>query len=337
MLRSLRYVSDTSPGIHRLRCGKGFRYRDAEGRAVRDSATLERIRSLAIPPAYENVWICASAHGHLQASGRDARGRKQYRYHPQWRQQRDARKFERLVDFGKAQPRLHRRLRRDLSRSGFPREKVLAIVVTVMATTLMRVGNRAYTRDNGSYGLTTLRSRHARLLRHGLRLQFQGKSGTLHEVDIEDRRLVRLLRAMHELPGQHLFQYLDEDGDSRPVESADVNDYLRDAMDGEFSAKDFRTWGATLAAFRELAAIPAPSGDETERELADICNEVVRTVAKLLGNTEAVCRKSYIDPCVFEGWRDGNLHKAAAKARGARQWETAALRYLVRAHRAAAK
>lgn len=325
----LLYVDDTMPGIRRKRCGRGFRYEHASGCCVRDRATLSRIHGLAIPPAYGDVWICVSPRGHLQATGRDARGRKQYRYHPDWRTCRDADKFDRLRAFGKALPRLRRRVREDLALPDLPREKALAALVTLMATTLMRIGNDEYARDNGSYGLTTLRNRHARFLRDGLRLQFKGKGGRVHEAGIADRRLVRVVRAMHELPGQRLFQYRDDDGTLRPLDSTDVNDYLRERMGGPFTAKDFRTWGATATAFRLLAATPVPDG-ATQREIAAVQKQVVDAVATMLGNTPAVCRKSYIDPRVFDGWEDGRLHRAAQGARGPRQWETATLRYLRR-------
>src|SRR5690554_2537585 len=331
----LLHVSDSQPGIRRLRCGRGFRYRDAEGAPVRDEATLQRIRALAIPPAYEDVWICASARGHLQATGRDARGRKQYRYHVRWRSSRDAGKFERLPAFADALPRLRRALRVDLARPGFPRDKVLAMVVLTLSTTLLRVGNDAYARDNGSYGLTTLRSRHARFQRGAPRLKFTGKGGKRHEVGIDDRRLAKMLRAMHQLPGQRLFQYRDHAGELQPVDSTMVNAYLQERMGAPFTAKDFRTWGATLAAFRLLAASP-PSAGASGRALAAMQQQVVAEVAALLGNTVTVCRKSYIDPCVFDGWQDGSLERAAARARGPRQWETAARRFLARAHRATA-
>lgn len=325
----LLYVDDSAPGIRRRRCGRGFRYDDAAGVCIRDEATLARIRALAIPPAYVDVWICASPRGHLQATGRDARGRKQYRYHPDWRSTRDADKFDRLLAFGKALPRLRRRLRIDLSLRGLPREKALAALVTIMATTLMRIGNDEYARDNGSYGLTTLRNRHAKFLRDGLHLQFKGKGGKTHDAGIDDRRLVKIVRAMHELPGQRLFQYRDDDGNLRPLDSSDANDYLRERMGGPFTAKDFRTWGATATAFRLLAATPVPE-DATKREIAGVERDVVDAVAEMLGNTPAVCRKSYIDPRVFDGWQDGRLHRAAQGARGPRQWEAATLRYLRR-------
>jgi DNA topoisomerase IB len=303
---------------------------------MRDAGTLERIHALAIPPAYTDVWICTSPHGHLQATGRDARGRKQYRYHAGWRSCRDAGKFDRLPAFADSLPRLRRRLRTDLAQPGFPRDKVLALVVLTLSRTLLRVGNDAYARDNGSYGLTTLRSRHARFPGGALRLKFTGKGGKQHDIGIEDRRLARMLRSMHQLPGQRLFQYRDDAGELQPVDSSMVNGYLQECMGAPFTAKDFRTWGATLAAFRLLAAAPAPE-DASERALAGLQQGVVAEVAAMLGNTVSVCRKSYIDPCVFEGWQDGTLERAAARATGARQWETAARRFLSRARRAAAR
>lgn len=330
----LRYVTDAEPGIRRLRCGRGFRYLDPEGRPVREAATLDRIRRLAIPPAYVDVWICISDRGHLQATGRDARGRKQYRYHPDWRSCRDCGKFDRLPAFADALPRLRRRLRPDLALPGFPREKVLALVVATLQATLLRVGNDAYARENRSYGLTTLRSRHARFTRAGPRLQFTGKGGKRHDVEIDDRRLARLLRAMHQLPGQRLFQYTGDDGDLHPIDSSMVNAYLRDCMGADFTAKDFRTWGATLTAFRLLAAAPPADGADAEPP-ATVRQRVLEDVAARLGNTVAVCRTSYVDPCVFAGWEDGRLARAARSARGPRQWEVAARGFLARAHRQA--
>ncbi|WP_374011918.1 DNA topoisomerase IB [Pseudoxanthomonas koreensis] len=329
----LHHVDDSIPGIARIRCGRGFRYVDADGAPVRDRATLERIRALAIPPAYRDVWICASPRGHLQATGVDARGRKQYRYHPQWRTRRDAHKFDRLVAFGAALPGLRRAVRADLARPGLPRGKVLAAVVRLMAATLLRVGNAEYARENGSFGLTTLRSRHARFRDGALHLQFPGKSGQVQEVDVRDRRLVRLVRRMHQLPGQALFQYRDADGNLQPLDSGAVNAYLREHMGEDFTAKDFRTWGATVAAYRLLAATALPE-PATAQALAQAEKQVVCAVAALLGNTPAVCRTSYIDPCVFAGWREGRLH--AGNAVGIRQCEAAARRFLARAHRARA-
>jgi DNA topoisomerase IB len=337
----LVYVSDEDPGLRRLRSGRGFRYVDADGRPVRDEATLARVRALAIPPAWRDVWICARPSGHLQATGRDARGRKQYRYHPRWRHVRDEEKFDRIVAFGAALPRLRRRMRTDLARAGLGREKVLAIVVAVMADTLVRVGNDEYVRGNGSYGLTTLRNRHIAFLRGGgARLRFRGKGGVAHEVELDDRRLARLVRRCQQLPGQHLFQYRDDAGELQPVDSDEVNEYLRLATDEDFTAKDFRTWGATLEALKLLAPLDVPvrkDGRHDERASARLCKEVVTQVACALSNTPAVCRKSYIDPAVFGAWEAGQLAPIAQRARGPRQWEQAALRVLRRARREAAR
>ena len=329
----LRYVSDAMPGLRREHAGDAVAYRDADGKPVRDAATLDRIRALAIPPAWTDVWICPHPRGHLQACGRDARGRKQYRYHPRWNAVRGNGKFDRVVAFGQSLPRLRRRLRRDLKAKGFPRDKVLAIVVAVLAETLVRVGNPEYQRSNRSYGLTTLRNRHVAFVRGGrARFRFRGKGGQDHDVVLDDARLVRLLRHCQQLPGQALFQYRDDDGNVVPVDSGQVNDYLRGATGAEFTAKDFRTWGGTLAAFQRLArtALPLQADGEPagERALAAIETSVVREVAAALGNTPAVCRRAYIDPAVFAGWREGRVQRAGASARGERQWEAAALRFL---------
>ena len=343
----LRYVSDVEPGITRMRTDAGFTYRDPQGAAVTDAATLERIHALAIPPAYSDVWICRQRNGHLQATGRDARGRKQYRYHPDWQQVRGDGKFDRITAFAEALPRLRRRLRRDLALPGFPRAKVQAIVVALLAATLVRVGNDEYARSNKSFGLTTLRNRHVAFLRGGrARLRFRGKGGQEHDIALDDARLARLLRRCQQLQGQALFQYRDDDGTLQPVDSGEINDYLHEAMGESFTAKDFRTWGGTLAAFQRFASTPLPdveNADATdaampsERALAAVQNAVIQDVARALGNTPAVCRKAYIDPAVFAGWRDGRLQRAAADARGSRQWEQAALRFLKRARREAAK
>lgn len=341
----LRHVSDLAPGLQRERRGGEFVYRDANGSAVRDATTLQRIRALAIPPAWTDVWICPQASGHLQASGRDARGRKQYRYHAQWSLQRGDGKFERVIAFAQSLPQLRRRLHRDLKLDGFPRDKVLAIVVSVLADTLVRVGNPEYARSNQSYGLTTLRNRHVAFLRGGrARFRFRGKGGQDHDIVLDDARLVKLLRHCQQLPGQALFQYRDDNGDVVPVDSGSVNDYLRDATGADFSAKDFRTWGGTLAAFQRFARTTLPyKADGTpagERALMSLQNAVVKEVAHALGNTPTVCRKSYIDPAVFAGWRDGAVQRAGASigkagARGERQWEAATLRFLRQAHNAA--
>jgi DNA topoisomerase IB len=333
----LVYVSDTAPGIRRQKKGEGFTYVDANGRTVDDEATLARIRSLAIPPAYTDVWICPDADGHLQATGRDAKGRKQYRYHADWAAVRGDGKFERVIAFGEALPKLRRRLSRDLAQPGFPRDKVVAIVVSVMARTLIRVGNDAYARSNKSFGLTTLRNRHVGFLRGGrAKFAFRGKSGLDHEIVLDDAQLVKLVKRCQQLPGQSLFQYLDDDGASQPVGSSQVNDYLREVLGEAFTAKDFRTWGGTLAAIERFAAIEVPQ-DASERALASIEKAVVAEVADVLGNTPSVCRKAYIDPAVFAGWRSGRLQALGAGTRGARNWERVALRFLREARRVTAK
>ncbi|MBV6799383.1 DNA topoisomerase IB [Xanthomonas euvesicatoria] len=324
----LTYVNDQQPGISRRKAGKSFSYRDADGQRIADADTLQRIRSLAVPPAYTDVWICAKPNGHLQATGRDARRRKQYRYHADWAQVRGEGKFERVIAFGTALPKLRRRLRRDLVLPGFPREKVLAIVVALLADTLVRVGNAEYARSNRSYGLTTLRNRHMEFLKGGrARLKFRGKSGQDHDIEVDDKQLVKLIRQCQQLPGQSLFQYRDDDGQLQPVDSGEVNDYLREAMGEDFTAKDFRTWGGTLAALQRLARLPLPERS-SERALKQVQNDVIREVADALGNTPSVCRKAYIDPCVFEGWRAGQLQAMATGVRGERQWEAATLKFL---------
>jgi DNA topoisomerase-1 len=333
----LVYVSDADPGITRKRAGKGFSYRQPNGEPVRDAATLDRIRALAVPPAYTDVWICRNARGHLQATGRDARRRKQYRYHAQWSATRGDGKFDRIVAFGKALPKLRRAVRRDLALPGWPRAKVLALVVAVMAETLVRVGNEGYARENKSFGLTTLRNRHAEFVSGGrARLHFRGKGGQEHDITLDDKRLAKLVRGVQQLPGQALFQYRDDEGNVRPVDSGEVNDYLRAAMGENFTAKDFRTWGGTLAAIQRLATTALPD-EPSERALKQLQNQVIQSVAEALGNTPAVCRKAYIDPCAFAGWRDGSLLRATGASRGERQWETATLKFLACAHRAQKK
>ncbi len=327
----LVYVPDSAPGIGRRRRGRGFAYQDADGARVSDAATLARIRALAIPPAWRDVWISARPNGHLQATGRDVRGRKQYRYHPDWASHRGSGKFERIVAFGEALPALRRRLRRDLALRGHPRDKVLAIVVAVMDDTLLRVGNVSYLRENRSYGLTTLRNRHVAFVRDGrAQLRFRGKSGQWHEAVIDDRRLVAAIRRCRELPGQSLFQYRDDEGHVVPVDSTAVNAYLHEVLGDDFTAKDFRTWGGTLAAIRALRQHPPAEGPTALRKVQAA---VAREVADCLGNTPAVCRSAYIDPVVFDGWREGRLQRFCMECRGERQWERAALAFLRRAHR----
>lgn len=328
----LVYVNDAQPGLRRVRHGRGFGYRDAAGRAVRDRAELARIRALAIPPAYTDVWICADPRGHLQATGRDARGRKQYRYHLRWRRYRDRGKFDRIVAFGERLPALRRRVRLDLARDGLPRAKLLALLVRLLDETLIRVGNDSYTRDNRSYGLTTLRERHVRAQRGRLRFSFRGKSGQAQEVALDDRRLVRIVRRVQQLPGQRLFQYVDDDGQRQPVDSGMVNEYLQAACgngdEREFSAKDFRTWGGTVHAARILAATPRPTKGG-ERARRRVLAEAVAKVAAMLGNTPAVCRGSYIHPRVIAGWMDGSLQRTITPvAAHPRQLERALLRFL---------
>ncbi len=338
----LRYVSDVEPGIRRVGSAADFEYRDPDGTPVTDLPTLERIRSLAIPPAYHDVWICLRRNGHLQATGRDARGRKQYRYHPRWQEVRGVGKFDRVIAFGEALPRLRRRLTRDLKLPGFPQGKVQAIVVALLAATLVRIGNDEYARSNKSFGLTTLRNRHVAFVRGGrVRLRFRGKGGLDHDIALDDARLARLIRCCQQLPGQALFQYRDDEGNVQPVDSGHINEYLREAMGGDFTAKDFRTWGGTLTAFHLLSTAPLPGvGDgahedkpPSERALAAAEKAVLAQVGRILGNTPAVCRKAYVDPVVFAGWRNGSLQRAAAGARGARQWERAALKFLKQARR----
>jgi len=306
----LIYVSCQEPGIRRVRVGKGFHYLTPANRRVSSASEIKRIESLAVPPAYENVWICTSPRGHLQATGYDARGRKQYRYHPQWRQVRDSAKFDRMVAFGEALPKLRRRLNRDLALPGLPRDKVLAAVVALLDTTRARIGNVEYARENRSFGLTTLRNRHVTFVNDGRAvLHFRGKSGVQHELRIDDKRIVRIVQRCLELPGHHLFQYVTDDGSRSPIDSAQVNDYLRDAMGDDFTAKDFRTWGATLHALMLLGQTPRDS-EASESALKREIAGVVKQVATELRNTPAVCRKSYINPLVFDKWRSGLIHEA---------------------------
>ena len=304
----LRYVKDSQPGIHRLKRGRGFVYVKGD-RIVRDPATIARIRRLAIPPAWRDVWICASADGHIQATGRDARGRKQYRYHPDWRAARDANKYHRMIAFGRALPRIRSRVARDLRRKGVPREKVLGAVVRLLDTTYLRVGNDEYRRHNGSHGITTLQDRHARF-RHGeVAFRFRGKAGKTHEVVVDDPRLARLVKRCQDLPGQELFQYLDDEGNVCDVGSADVNAYLREIAGDDFSAKDFRTWAGTVlaaVALREVQAIEPDAGSQRHVVRA------IERVAKELGNTPAVCRKCYVHPEVLEAYLDGEFVEAIA-------------------------
>jgi DNA topoisomerase IB len=303
----LLYVSDTEPGIRRKRRGSHFHYLGPNGRSVKAPRTLDRIRKLAIPPAYTDVWICREPRGHLQATGRDARQRKQYRYHAQWRETRDNGKFARMIEFGAQLPRLRRRLKQDLALPGLPKNKVLATIVRLLDETLLRVGNEEYARSNKSYGLTTLRDRHVKFLQDGRAFfSFKGKSGRTQELVLDDRRLGRIIRHCQQLPGQQLFQFVDDDDKRQPIDSGMVNDYLREAMGGNgegFTAKDFRTWGATVRAISFLACQTA-TGHVSDRAFNRCVASTATHVAEALGNTPAVCRKSYINPVVFEAWRE---------------------------------
>lgn len=298
----LRYVMDHLPGLGRRPGGKRFRYVDADGRPVRDPETLARIRALAIPPAWRDVWICPLPHGHLQATGRDARGRKQYRYHPHWRRVRDEVKYDRMLAFGQALPQIRQRVEAALQLPGLPREKVLATVVLLLQTTMMRIGNEEYARENKSFGLTTLRNRHVRIDGGAVEFRFRGKSGVQHAVRVQDRRLARIIRGTRELPGQDLFQYVDDDGALHSVGSADVNDYLRAISGEDYTAKDFRTWHGTLLAALALRETgPAGTAAEAKRNIV----RAIETVAGKLGNTPSVCRKCYVHPAVLEAYLEG--------------------------------
>jgi DNA topoisomerase-1 len=331
----LRYVSDEQPGIARRRAGKGFGYLDPKGLRITDEDVLTRIRALAIPPAYVDVWICMSANGHLQATGRDARARKQYRYHERWRTMRDHGKFDRVLEFGDALPKLRRRVRSDLAQAGLPEDKVLALIVRLLDETLIRIGNDRYARDNKSFGLTTLRSHHVRTHRGRLRFEFRGKSGQQRELELDDKRLAKIIHTMQQLPGQRLFQYLDEEGKRQPVDSEMVNDYLRHGSGGEFTAKDFRTWGGTVQAAGVLARTPLPDKGGN-RAMRSTLATAIKEVAAILGNTPAVCRASYIHPLIIAGWQDGSLQHvvSADAAHHPRQLEQLTLRYLRRRLRA---
>jgi DNA topoisomerase I len=300
----LHYVRDTGPGIRRRRSGKGFRYVDANGRAIRDRGELARIRSLAVPPAWTDVWICPLANGHLQATGRDAKGRKQHRYHPRWRAVRDETKYDRLIDFAKVLPAIRARTEKDLALPGLPRDKVLATVVRLLETTLIRVGNEEYARANRSFGLTTLRDSHVDISGSKLEFRFRGKSGREHVVGVQDRRLSRIVKRCQDVPGYQLFQYLDENGRRRSIESADVNDYLREITGASFTAKDFRTWaGTVLAAWALHARGAAGSARQATKNVA----RAIESVAERLGNTPAVCRKCYVHPVVVDAYVQGAL------------------------------
>jgi DNA topoisomerase I len=303
----LRYVSDAAPGIRRRRVRGSFRYVNPDGSPMRAREVLARIRALAIPPAWNDVWICPRDDGHLQATGRDARGRKQYRYHGRWREVRDETKYGRMIAFAKALPAIRRAVKRDLARRGLPREKVLAALVRLLETTFIRVGNEAYARENDSFGLTTLRERQVRVRGDTLTFRFRGKSGVEHDIALTDAQLARIVARMQDLPGQELFQYLDDDGETRSVESADVNAYLKSIAGDEFTSKDFRTWAGTVLCARALHRLAPPDSQAAgKRNVA----QAVESVARKLGNTKAVCRKCYIHPALIDSYLAGELNEA---------------------------
>jgi DNA topoisomerase-1 len=303
----LRYVNDGTAGITRERAGDSVRYLAADGAPIDDDATLARIKALAIPPAWTDVWICKQENGHLQATGRDAKGRKQYRYHARWRSLRDEVKYERMISFGKALPDIRRRVDEALRLPGLPREKVLATIVQLLQATMMRIGNEEYARTNKSFGLTTLRNRHVQVDGKAVQFRFRGKSGVFHDVTVEDKRLARIIDRIRDLPGQDLFQYLDDDGERHAIGSADVNDYLRDITGEDYTAKDFRTWSGTV-----LAALALREFEKFDSETQAKKNIVraIETVAERLGNTPSICRKCYVHPAVIESYLDGTILEA---------------------------
>ncbi|MEO7039533.1 MAG: DNA topoisomerase IB [Candidatus Elarobacter sp.] len=292
----LRYTTDMIPGIRRVKRRKGFTFVADGGEPIRDPKQIARIESLAIPPAYTDVWICPIANGHLQATGRDARGRKQYRYHKRWRAVRDETKFDRMVAFAKALPAIRAAIARDTAKQGMPREKILATVISLLAATAIRVGNEEYARDNDSYGLTTLQEQHATVRGETIRFHFRGKSGKEHDIAIKDKRLARIVKASQDLPGQNLFEYVGDDGEARPVRSEDVNEYLQEVAGDDFTAKDFRTWEATMICALELATVRVDAHGEAKAAVV----EAVKHVAERLGNTLAVCKNCYIHPGMIE-------------------------------------
>ncbi len=300
----LRYVTDAKPGIVRKPFRKKFRYFNPDGSTVNDQTVLARIKSLVIPPAWTDVWICPVANGHLQATGRDARKRKQSRYHPRWREVRDENKYDRMRAFGTTLPKIRQRVEEDISVPGLPREKVLATIVRLLETTFIRVGNEEYARENQSYGLTTMRDKHADISGSTVRFKFKGKSGKLHNIDLNDRRLARIVKQCQDIPGYELFQYVDDDGSHRSVDASDVNDYIQSITDQPFTAKDFRTWAGTVLActmLREFQAFDSQS--QAKKNIV----EAIKSVAGRLGNTPSVCRKCYVHPGVIETYMGGEM------------------------------
>lgn len=333
-LVGLCYVTDTDPGIQRQRVGEEFCYISVNGKRIKSAAELSRIKALIIPPAWTDVWICPLPHGHLQATGRDAKGRKQYRYHAHWRMVRSQTKFNRMIAFGEALPKIRKRTEEDLMLAGLPREKVLATVVRLLEITKIRVGNEEYAQTNESFGLTTMRDRHVDISGAKLQFKFRGKSGVEHEIELSDRRLAKIVKRCQDIPGQELFQYLDEDGQRQPVGSGDVNAYLHDITGLDFTAKDFRTWSGTALAAQELNELGL---SESQTEAKKNVTQAIKDVAQHLGNRPATCRKYYVHPAVVEAYMDGSLfetmqqasapHKAASPS-GLRSEEQAVLKIL---------
>ena len=310
----LRYVTDTRPGIRREMGTLGFKYIGVNGRVIRTKTEVTRLNKLAIPPAWTDVWICPDPRGHIQATGRDAKGRKQYRYHPKWRECRDENKYDRMIAFADALPKIRRRTNADLAKPGLPREKVLATVVQLLEKSLIRVGNDEYAKANRSFGLTTMRNKHVAVKGSKVKFEFKGKSGVRHSVDVDDKRLARVVRACQDLPGQELFEYFDEDGNRCDVDSGDVNAYVKEVTGEDFTAKDFRTWAGTV-----LACTALQEFDEFDSQAQAKKNviQAVEAVAGVLGNTRTVCRKSYIHPAILDAYMDGTMLQTLSKKAGA--------------------
>ena len=315
----LRYVSDRRPGIRRKRVGKHFSYIGLDGKPIRDPKVIERIKKIGIPPAWKDVWISPTPQGHIQATGRDAKGRKQYRYHSRWREVRDETKYDRMIAFAEALPALRERVAHDLALPGLPYEKVLATIVRLLDTTLIRVGNEEYVRENQSYGLTTLRNQHVEVTGDKVHFHFKGKSGKEHRIDVKDRQLAKIVRRCQDLPGHELFEYIDEHGVLRSIESGDVNDYLREISGQDFTAKDFRTWGGTVIAMRELAAEGAFDSQTQGKKNAV---QAIKVTAEQLGNTPAICRKCYVHPGVLDAYLDGSLLNYVEQHKGHQKKES---------------
>jgi DNA topoisomerase-1 len=308
----LRYVSDEQPGIRREKKGRDFQFIGANGRVIKNEADVRRIRKLAIPPAWTDVWICPDPNGHLQATGRDDRGRKQFRYHSRWREVRDENKYNRMIEFAKALPRIRERTAKDLAKPGLPLEKVLATVVRILETGVIRIGNEEYAKQNNSFGLTTMRDRHVRVRGSEMRFEFRGKSGKLHKIQLQDPRLAKVVKGCQDIPGQELFQYLDDEGERCKISSTDVNTYLREITGADFTAKDFRTWAGTVLA---AVALREVEKCDTKAQQKKNITRAIESVAARLGNTPTICRKCYIHPFVLDAYIDGSLLAQAAEQR----------------------